>query len=80
MTLLLEVEVGVWACVNSPGDGRGSNAVWLTNMFALDLLLGNFFTMFALCLILLWMFLLWTIKTYFIDEKGIGSTLINLRQ
>ena len=43
MTLLPEVDVGVWACVSSPGDGRGSTAVELVNTFALDLLLGRCF-------------------------------------
>ena len=42
MSLLPEEEVGVWACVNSPGDGRGSTAVSLANMYALDLLLGEY--------------------------------------
>ena len=43
MTLLREMSVGVWACVNSPGDNRGSTAVNVVNKFALDLLLGKTF-------------------------------------
>ncbi len=43
MTLLREMSVGVWACVNSPGDDRGSTAVNVVNKFALDLLLGKIF-------------------------------------
>ena len=41
MSVLPEVDIGVWACVNSPGDEGGSTAVRLLNMFALDLLLGQ---------------------------------------
>ena len=41
LSLLPEVHVGVWACVNSPGDARASTAVELVNIYALDLLLGT---------------------------------------
>ena len=40
LTMLKEASVGVWSCVNSPGDDRGSTAVRLLNLYALDLLLG----------------------------------------
>lgn len=39
MSLLPDVSLGVWACVNSPGDNRGVHTAKLVNQFALDLLL-----------------------------------------
>ena len=41
MTILQEMEMGVWVCVNSPGDYRGSYAVEAVSIYALDLLLGE---------------------------------------
>ena len=42
MSLLPDVSIGVWACVNSPGDQRGVYSAKLVNQFALDLLLGKY--------------------------------------
>ena len=41
MSLLPGISIGVWACVNSPGDQRGILSAKLMNQFALDLLLGK---------------------------------------